>query len=329
MSVLTVVLAQDGDVKRMSLETLARGRDVAQKAGTAHHAVVVDADPARISGQLAGLGVSTLFGVTMPAGEALLARPFCEAIEAAARKADAQLVLMPSAEATKEVLGALAVRLDATAVPDVSAFEWTSEGVEAVRPVMTAKFNSTIKARGERFVVTVRSGTVTTESNAEGHSPDVVHVSLDGNDASVAQDARLKELISAISDTVDLNEARVVIAAGRGVEHEAAKQLILDLADVMGGAVGASRGTVLSGMFPHTALVGQTGRVVTPDVYVAIGISGAVQHLAGMSGSKIIVAINKDANAPIFEHATYGLVGDLNDILPPLIDALRRIAEPA
>jgi electron transfer flavoprotein alpha subunit len=133
----------------------------------------------------------------------------------------------------------------------------------------------------------------------------------------------LKEILSSAGSQVDLNEAQVVVAAGRGIKDDEAKKLIDELASVTGAAIGASRAVVETGMFPATAQIGQTGKVVSPTLYFAIGISGAIQHVAGMLNSKVIVAINKDADAPIFQYATYGLVGDLYKILPPLIAELK------
>ncbi|MDE2996907.1 MAG: electron transfer flavoprotein subunit alpha/FixB family protein, partial [Bacteroidota bacterium] len=133
----------------------------------------------------------------------------------------------------------------------------------------------------------------------------------------------LKEIVQTAGDTVDLSEANVVVAAGRGVRDEAGKALIDELASITGAAIGASRAVVETGLFPATAQIGQTGKVVSPDLYFAVGISGAVQHTAGMANSRVIVAINKDPDAPIFDVATYGLVGDCFAILPLLNAALK------
>jgi electron transfer flavoprotein alpha subunit len=178
------------------------------------------------------------------------------------------------------------------------------------------------EARAGLVLVSVRSGAYeAAEAPVEAEVVTVPFTYDEGADKTV-----LREVVRAAGSAVDLSEARVVVAAGRGVRDEAGKQLVEELASALGAAIGASRAVVESGLFPATAQVGQTGKVVSPELYFAIGISGAIQHVAGMTGSRVVVAINKDPEAPIFKYATYGLVGDLYKVLPPLIAALKQAA---
>jgi electron transfer flavoprotein alpha subunit len=171
----------------------------------------------------------------------------------------------------------------------------------------------------DRTLVSVRAAAY----EAEAHPTDaqVTPVSFSFDEAD--RQRTVRETVTAAAGDVDLSEARVVVAAGRGVDDEAGMALIEELADVLDAGIGASRPLVEEGRLPATAQIGQTGKVVAPDLYVAVGISGAIQHVAGMKDSRVVVAVNKDADAPIFDYCTYGLVGDLYEILPPLIEELR------
>jgi electron transfer flavoprotein alpha subunit len=135
---------------------------------------------------------------------------------------------------------------------------------------------------------------------------------------------QIREIITAAADTIDLNEAEAIVAAGRGVKDEAAKALIAELAGVLNAGIGASRALTEAGIYDPSVQIGQTGKVVSPQLYIAVGISGAIQHVAGITNSKVIVAVNKDADAPIFEVADYGIVGDLYEVLPALIAEIKR-----
>ncbi|MEX2363867.1 MAG: electron transfer flavoprotein subunit alpha/FixB family protein [Balneolaceae bacterium] len=170
-------------------------------------------------------------------------------------------------------------------------------------------------------MVSVRSG-----SYDLAESPtDAEVVSVDFNMDENELKATLREIISSTGDAVDLNEAEAIVAAGRGVKDEEGRKLISELADVLKAGIGASRALTESGVYDPSLQIGQTGKVVSPQLYIAVGISGAIQHVAGMANSKVIVAINKDADAPIFEVADYGIVGDLYKILPPFIEELKKI----
>lgn len=320
--ILAYLEMQGGAPKRSSLEVLTRCRQIAENTGDELEALSVTPDGAADSAAIARYGPRRLYTVNDSIFQHHINAPLIEAIAAAAEQSDPDLIAFPSSESVKDVLGALSVRLGGAALSDVSEFDLTNGGVRAVRPVLAAKFLAHTMAEGKPVLVSVRSGTYQAEElPATAHEMEVVQVPFGFDPSSLPQQVRSKEFKS--EGAVELTEAQVVVAAGRGVRDEAGKQLIEELAAELNAAIGSSRAVVESGLLPPSSQVGQTGKVVSPDLYFAIGISGAIQHVAGMTGSRVIVAINKDPEAPIFRYATYGIVGDLYEIVPKLIDALR------
>jgi len=315
--ILTHIAIQDGKVKRSSLEVLSHAREVASAGGHELEAVILHPDAAGFVEVAQRYGAQKVYAVAHSVFQQHLNAPVLDALTRVIEIADPHVVAFASTEAVKDVLGALAQRVGGAALPDVSAFSLVRGGVEALRPVMAAKMLARTVAHADRVLVSVRSGSYqVTEAPVKAV---VEHVPFEAGSPTLI----LREVLTASTGTVDLSEAQVVVAAGRGVKDEAGKQLVEELASLFQGAIGASRAVVESGLFPATTQIGQTGKVVSPELYFAVGISGAIQHVAGMNNSRTIVAINKDPDAPIFEVATYGLVGDLYKILPALIQQIK------
>lgn len=315
--VLCFAAVHDGRIKRSSLEIISR---FAQIADVAVEAVIVDPDATAVAGEAARFGAARVHVVEEERWARGVNVSLIACLVSAFRSSGASVLAFGSTEAAKDILGALGIRLEASVLPDVSTIDLVNGVWEARRPVMAAKRSARVRARSRPVVVSVRSGSYTAvEAPVQ---LDVVQVPLDGTE--VAAGPELQEVITTSGGTVDLAEARVVVAAGRGVKDDEGARLVNELASVLGAAVGATRAVVESGLYPATAQIGQTGKVVSPELYFAVGISGAIQHVAGMVNSRVIVAINKDADAPIFEYATYGIVGDLYRVVPEILEALRR-----
>jgi len=324
-TLLTYAAVQGDHLTRSSLEVLAAGRAVAAERGWDVATVVLAGDAGPFADELGRHGAATVYTVSHPSLAQPINAAVLAALGAAIERARPALVVFPSSEGAKDVLGALAAKLGAPALPDVSSFSVGADGaVEATRPVMAAKFLARVRAEAPDagpVLVSVRGGSYEASEAPAAGRVETVPFEFDAS----ALPAKLRGVSRGAAGAVDLSEARVVVAAGRGIRDEAGRRLVEELAEVTGAAIGASRAVVDMGLFPATAQVGQTGKVVSPDLYFALGISGAIQHVAGMSNSRVIVAVNRDADAPIFKLATFGVVGDLHQVLPPLLVELRRM----
>lgn len=322
-TLLTHIAISDGKIKRTSLEVLSHLRQQAEAHGHLLEAVIIDADPSSYVEQVQLYGPSKIYTVEDPVFEHHRNTPLLKALSKVIDEVDPYLVAFASTEGTKDILGALAARQDAAALSDVSAFELTGDGVQATRPVMAAKILSENKARGDRILVSVRSGSYDLNKLEKAKKAEVTEIdfSIDADEIKTT----LRDIIGAAGEKVDLTEADTIVAAGRGAKDEEGQKLINELASALNAGVGASRALTEAGILDPSLQIGQTGKVVSPQLYIAVGISGAIQHVAGMANSKVVVAVNKDADAPIFDIADYGIVGDLYKVLPPFIDALKKL----
>ncbi|HEX6982810.1 MAG TPA: electron transfer flavoprotein subunit alpha/FixB family protein [Balneolaceae bacterium] len=320
-TLLAHIAISDGKIKRSSLEVLSHLRKQAEEHGHTLEAVIIDTEASNYIDQVKKYGPSKIYTVEDPVFKNHINTPLLKALSKVMDEANPYVFAFASTESTKDVLGALAANKDAAVLSDVSEFELTDDGVKAVRPVMAAKILSKNVAIDDQILISVRSGSYDL-SEAEADSEVVsIDFSIDAGEIK----STLREIISASGDKIDLSEAETIVAAGRGAKDEEGQKLVAELASLLNAGVGASRALTEAGVMDPSLQIGQTGKVVSPQLYIAVGISGAIQHVAGMANSKVIVAINKDPDAPIFDIADYGIVGDLYKVLPPFIEELKKI----
>lgn len=244
-----------------------------------------------------------------------------QAVLAAVNEESPDGIVMGHTSIGKDLTPKLAARLDSGLVSDAVDIESEGDQPAFVRPIYSGKaFEKKIITDGLTFV-TIRPNNIPALERDESRLGEVTAKGVDVTDIRTV----IKDVIRKASEGVDLSEANVIVAGGRGVKNADGFKPLYELADVLGGAVGASRGACDAEYCDYALQIGQTGKVVTPDLYIAVGISGAIQHLAGMSNSKVIVAINKDSEANIFNIADYGIVGDLFDIIPKLIEEIKSV----
>lgn len=310
-------------VRRPSLH----GVTLARQLGGEYALLVLGQALDKIAASLVSYGASAVVVADDPTLAEPLADRYAAVIAEVARKYDVRTVLGISSTFSKDVLPRAAALLDVPMVTDVLAIEEKDESTSYRRPVNAGSMLATVKLESHRHVLTARA------TAFEAPAVDAPACPIERCEFDVASLPNGMKFISReqrISDRPDLTEAAVVVCGGRPLkDKETFERLVGGLADALGGAVGATRAAVDAGMAPNDYQVGQTGKVIAPQLYIGVGISGAIQHLAGIKDSQVIVAINKDPDAPIFQVATYGLVGDLYQIVPQFIDALSRETENA
>lgn len=222
----------------------------------------------------------------------------------------------------KDLSPRLAAKLKSGLISDVVSLEVADEKVLFTRPIYSGKAFEKLEVREGLVLATIRPNNITPLEKDVSRTGDVTSMDVEIKDLRTI----IKEVVRKAVGGIDLSEAKIIVSGGRGVKSKDGFKPLQELADLLGGAVGASRGACDAEYCDYSLQIGQTGKVVTPDLYIACGISGAIQHIAGMSNSKVIVAINKDSEAPIFSIADYGIVGDLFEVVPLLIEEFKSVA---
>jgi electron transfer flavoprotein alpha subunit len=311
--VLVFTEIQNGKLRKASREALSIGRKLAEAAGGDLVAFSTDAAAADEAGRY---GAKKVFVAN--AGE-YSTEGYTAALVQAVKDAQPSVVLLGGTSNGRDLAPRVAARLGVGVASDVDRLEWTDGKLRARRPVYSGKAFATVEVTGSPAMATTRPNAFPAEE-AGGGAAEVVNVAFDAGSSRV----KLVETKVPEAGEMPLGEADIIVSGGRGLKEAQHFSYIRDLAHAIGGAVGASRATVDAGWIDHQHQVGQTGRVVSPNLYIAAGVSGAIQHLAGMSSSKHIVAINKDPEAPIFRIADLGVVGDLFQILPALTEEVKK-----
>lgn len=317
--ILVLVEHQDGRPKKTAFEMLSKASEL--NVGPVY-AAVIGGPGLDFTSALASHGASKVFYALGGDFAQFLSAPYARALEAIIKACDPVAVLGASSSIGKDVFPRIAARFGAGFAADVVSLSAAGGRLSAVRPVFSGKALTEVQIPNGLQVFTVRPNSFSVGA-AKGGSAEAVQVavSLTANDKR----ATLVEVVKGASQKVDLTEADRIVSGGRSLGSAENFKVIDAVASVIGATVGASRAAVDAGFAGHDMQVGQTGKTVNPSLYIAFGISGAIQHLAGMRSSKVIVAINKDADAPIFQVADYGVVGDLFQAAPLLAAEFKKL----
>jgi electron transfer flavoprotein alpha subunit len=317
MSVL-VLLEQRGALKRCAFEAATVAGQIARASGMQLNAVYIGQSLADESATLAGFGIGKVFAYENEALHHYSNDAYVGIVENLAREVGAKVIIGSASALGKELCASVAARLAVDLVQDCVGLSWAG-GLTATKPLYAGKVLSEIRLTGVPAMASVRPNVVPVVREG-GAAPEFVRRPM----PEVTLRTVLKAVVEAASGTVELTEAKIVVSGGRGIGGPENWPVLQELCTALGAALGASRAAVDAGWIHHGHQVGQTGKVVCPDVYFACGISGAIQHQAGMRTAKLIVAINKDAEAPIFKICDYGIVGDLFEAVPLLTKELKQ-----
>jgi electron transfer flavoprotein alpha subunit len=319
--ILVIAEQRDGKLNRATWETIAAAQQLA--SGGMPIKVVVLGSAGAVPQELAGGGVAEVLTADHPALAMYTPDAFTMALHGIIESAAPQMVLLPHTYQTRDFAPRLAARLRRPLLTDVTGFSGNASGATFTRPMFQGKLAAQVKPVGEApWIVTFQIGAFRADAVQKGGTAPVTSVAVTIDESRIRQqpEAPFQEAKQA----VDLSQAERIVAVGRGIKSQENIQVAETLAKALGAELAASRPICDNGWLPMERQIGSSGQTVAPKLYVALGISGAIQHLVGMKGARTIVAINKDADAPIFEVADYGIVGDLFEIAPALAAELEK-----
>ncbi|MFF2755109.1 electron transfer flavoprotein subunit alpha/FixB family protein [Psychrobacillus sp. NPDC058041] len=317
--VLVLGEAREGALRNVSYEAIAAAKQIS--SGGEVVSVLLGDSVKDLAGGLGKYGADRVITVEHPHLKQYTSDGYGQALLAVIDQEKPEAIVFGHTALGKDLSPKVASKLQVGLVSDVTSIEGEGDAAIYIRPIYSGKAFEKVKVKDGMEFITIRPNNIAPLTKDESKSADVTSLTVDITNLRTI----IKEVVRKSSEGVDLSEAKVVIAGGRGVKSEEGFEPLKELAKVLGGAVGASRGACDADYCDYSLQIGQTGKVVTPDLYIAAGISGAIQHLAGMSNSKIIVAINKDPEANIFKVADYGIVGDLFEVIPMLTEEFKKL----
>jgi electron transfer flavoprotein alpha subunit len=323
-TILVVVEQRDGKLNRVSWETLAAGQALAAETGWALEAAVAGSGVSSIANEVAAKKLGKVYGVESPKLQPYTPDAFSAGLKQFLEARQPKLVLMPHTYQVRDFVPKLATAMGRTAVTDCIGFKKEGEKLLFSRQMFQGKLAADVSFRCEApWFVTFQNGAFRADKVEAGSGAAPVEtVNVEIADSVVRN--KPQEVFKEAKQAVDLTQAEIIVAVGRGIKEQKNIDLAKQLAEALGGEIAASRPICDNGWLPMDRQIGSSGQTVAPKLYLALGISGAIQHIVGMKGARTIVAINKDSEAPIFEIADYAVVGNLFDIVPPLIEEVKK-----
>lgn len=317
-SILVFAEQRSGVFKKAAWEAVSAAHEVAAKMGASVTALVVGHGVEGLCAELGKYGAGRVLVADHPDLTQYATESYCQVLEEAVKKEGSQTIFLAATAMGRDLSARLAARLKAGLASDATHVHF-SGSLTVTRPIFSGKAFQKLTFTSAVQVVTLRPNVFKVKESGGNASVEKLSVSLK------PARAKVREVAVSTGKKVELSEADIIVSGGRGLKGPENWSLLTDLADALGAAHGATRAVVDAGWRPHEEQVGQTGKTVSPNLYIACGISGAIQHLAGMSSSKYIVAINSDAEAPIFKISDYGIVGDALEVLPALTAAVQKL----
>jgi electron transfer flavoprotein alpha subunit len=321
VKILVYIEQRGGEIKKQAFESVRKGAQLAKELNGEALGVVIGDEIKNLSA-LNEHGLTDITHLKSSSLQNYSSTAYAKLIADFAAKQEANLILLSHTALGKDLAPIIAVKLRAGYGADCTEISSEKGNLVASRPVYAGKSLLKISLTSEKTVLTIRPNSV--PLNTDGFNCQINLNVTELKEEDLDLRARVTEFMKA-SEKLDVAEADIIVSGGRGMKGPENFTLLVELANILGAAVGASRAVVDAGWRPHGEQVGQTGKTVSPNLYIACGISGAIQHLAGMSSAKCIVAINKDKDAPIFQIADYGIVGDVFEILPVMNEELKKV----